>query len=128
MTRKLISSGSPFEARIGYSRAVADGDWVFVSGTTGFDYATMTIAESAPEQAEQCFRNIAAALAEAGGTLHDVVRVRYMLPAAADVCPGRRRRKKGGVTFPPSGAPPRRRCLRQIASADGPPMTYCVAM
>ncbi|HEY0523234.1 MAG TPA: RidA family protein [Stellaceae bacterium] len=85
--RRLISSGSPFEVKIGYSRAVVDGDWVFVSGTTGFDYATMTIAESAPEQAEQCFKNIAAALAEAGCTLHGIVRVRYMLPDAADFEP-----------------------------------------
>ena len=85
--RRLISSGSPFEAKIGYSRAVVDGDWVFVSGTTGFDYATMTIAESAPEQAEQCFRNLAAALAEAGCTLRGIVRVRYMLPDAADFEP-----------------------------------------
>lgn len=84
MSRRLISSGSTFEAEIGYSRAVADGDWVFVSGTTGFDYAAMTIAEGVVEQAEQCFRNIAAALAEAGAGLGDVVRVTYLLPDAAD--------------------------------------------
>ena len=82
MTRRLISSGSTFEAEIGYSRAVVDGDWVFVSGTTGFDYATMTIADGIADQAEQCLRNIAAALAEAGATLADVVRVVYVVPKA----------------------------------------------
>jgi len=83
-TRRLISSGSVFEAQIGYSRAVVDGDWIFVSGTTGFDYATMRISEDVAEQAEQCLRNIAAALAEAGSGLGDVVRVRYMLPDAGE--------------------------------------------
>jgi enamine deaminase RidA (YjgF/YER057c/UK114 family) len=78
--RRLISSGSVFEERIGYSRAVVAGDWVFVSGTTGFDYATMSIAEGLPEQAEQCLANIEAALREAGATLRDVVRVTYVLP------------------------------------------------
>lgn len=87
MTRRLISSGSAFEAQIGYSRAVVDGDWVFVSGTTGFDYATMTIAPGVVEQAEQCLANIAAALGEAGCGLDDVVRVRYMLPRAEDFEP-----------------------------------------
>ena len=82
--RRLIGSGSTFEADVGYSRAVVDGDWVFVSGTTGFDYPTMTIAPGVVEQAEQCFRNIAAALADAGATFADVVRVRYLLPDAAD--------------------------------------------
>ena len=66
MARRLISSGSTFEAEIGYSRAVVDGEWVFVSGTTGFDYRTMTLADGVVAQAEQCFRNIEAALAEAG--------------------------------------------------------------
>ncbi len=84
MTRKLISSGSSFEAVAGYSRAVVDGDWVFVSGTTGFDYARMSIEEDVVAQAEQCFRNIAAALTEAGGSLDDVVRVRAFLAARAD--------------------------------------------
>lgn len=84
MPRRLISSGSPFESQIGYSRAVIDGDWVFVSGTTGFDYAAMTISSEVAEQAEQCLRNIAAALAEAGATLADVVCVRYILPHAGD--------------------------------------------
>jgi enamine deaminase RidA (YjgF/YER057c/UK114 family) len=84
MTRRLVSSGSTFEAEIGYSRAVVDGEWVFVSGTTGFDYATMSISESVVEQTEQCFRNIAAALSSAGAALEDVVRVTYILPNAAD--------------------------------------------
>ena len=78
--RKLISSGSPFEAEIGYSRAVVQGDWVFVSGTTGFDYATMTISEDIVAQTEQCMRNIASALEQAGASLADVVRVTYILP------------------------------------------------
>lgn len=82
--RRLIGSGSSFERDIGYSRAVAQGDWVFVSGTTGFDYATMTIADGVEAQAEQCLRNVEAALREAGAGLRDVVRVRYLLPDAAD--------------------------------------------
>lgn len=84
MTRRLIGSGSAFEAQIGYSRAVVDGDWVFVSGTTGFDYATMTIADDVVAQAEQCMANIAAALQSAGASLADVVRVRYILPERDD--------------------------------------------
>lgn len=84
MQRKLISSGSTFETKIGYSRAVVQGDWIFVSGTTGFDYATMTISERIDEQCEQCLKNIEAALIEAGGSLQDVVRVHYILPNAAD--------------------------------------------
>lgn len=80
MTRQLISSGSTFEQEIGYSRAVVAGDWVFVSGTTGFDYSTMTIAEGLLEQTEQCLRNIASALEQAGSSLADVVRVTYVLP------------------------------------------------
>ena len=82
--RRLISSGSTFEAEAGYSRAVVDGEWVFVAGTTGFDYAAMTIAESPAEQARQTFRNITAALAEVGSSLADVVRVRYYMPDIAD--------------------------------------------
>jgi enamine deaminase RidA (YjgF/YER057c/UK114 family) len=82
MNRKLISSGSTFEAQIGYSRAVVQGDWVFVSGTTGFDYATMTIAEGIVEQTEQCLKNIILALQQAGATLQDVVRVNYVVPKA----------------------------------------------
>jgi len=84
MARKLISSGSTFERDIGYSRAVAQGDWVFVSGTTGFDYSTMALAEGVAAQAEQCLRNIAAALEQAGASLEDVVRVTYLLPDAAE--------------------------------------------
>ena len=84
MRRKLISSGSTFEAEIGYSRAVAQGDWVFVSGTTGFDYATMTIAEDIESQTEQCLKNIESALAQAGASLRDIVRVNYVLPVASE--------------------------------------------
>ncbi len=84
MERRRISSGSPFERQIGYSRAVVAGDWVFVSGTTGFDYTSMTISESVVEQAEQCMQNIAAALKQAGACLDDVVRVNYVLPDGAD--------------------------------------------
>lgn len=80
MTRKLISSGSSFEAQIGYSRAVVAGDWVFVSGTTGFDYSNMTISDGLVEQTEQCLKNIEAALQQAGSGLKDVVRVNYVLP------------------------------------------------
>jgi len=87
MVRRLISSGSPFEASIGYSRAVVDGEWVFVSGTTGFDYGTMTISPDVREQAEQTMRNIGRALEEAGSSFADVVRVRYILPDAADFEP-----------------------------------------
>ncbi len=82
--RRRISSGSTFEALAGYSRAVVVGDDVFVSGTTGFDYATMTIDDDVVAQTHQCFRNIAAALDQAGATLDDVVRVHYHLVDAAD--------------------------------------------
>jgi enamine deaminase RidA (YjgF/YER057c/UK114 family) len=84
MPRRLIASGSTFEQQIGYSRAVIVGDRVLVSGTTGFDYATMTIAEDIVAQTRQCLRNIAEALQQAGASLHEVVRVRYILPNAAD--------------------------------------------
>ncbi len=84
MTRTLISSGSEFEARIGYSRAVAQDGWVFVSGTTGFDYATMTISSDVAQQCEQCLKNIQAALEKAGASLADVVRVVYVLPDGSD--------------------------------------------
>ena len=87
VTRRLISSGSTFEQQIGYSRAVVDGDWVFVSGTTGFDYATMTISDDLLVQADQCLRNIEAALRAADASLGDVVRVTYLLPNAADFEP-----------------------------------------
>jgi enamine deaminase RidA (YjgF/YER057c/UK114 family) len=84
MKRQLISSDSTFEAQIGYSRAVVAGDWVFVSGTTGFDYATMTISDDVVVQAEQCLKNIASALQQAGSGMQDVVRVTYVLPNGAD--------------------------------------------
>src|SRR6476659_3438533 len=84
MSRRLISSGSTFEADIGYSRAVVQGDWVFVSGTTGFDYATMTISDDVAAQTEQCLKNIAAALEQAGSSLRDVVRVTYIVPDASE--------------------------------------------
>ena len=80
MSKRRISSGSSFEALAGYSRAVVDGDWIHVSGTTGFDYATMTISDDLVTQARQVFRNIAKALGEAGASLDDVVRVTYYLP------------------------------------------------
>ncbi|MFJ9147161.1 RidA family protein [Streptomyces sp. NPDC102270] len=86
-TRRVIMSCSPFEEQIGYARAVVDGDRVHVSGTTGFDYAAMTISDDVVEQAEQCLRNIGAALAEAGCTFDDVVRVRCLLPEREDFEP-----------------------------------------
>lgn len=79
--RKLISSGSVFEQEVAYSRAVVDGDYVFVSGTTGYDYTHMTIADDVLEQAEQCFRNIETALQAAGSSLAGIVRIRYIVPA-----------------------------------------------
>jgi enamine deaminase RidA (YjgF/YER057c/UK114 family) len=85
--RRAIFSGSTFEEQIGYARAVVDGDWVHVSGTTGFDYSAMTIADDVVAQAEQCIVNIADALKAAGCTLEDVVRVRYMLPNREDFEP-----------------------------------------
>lgn len=85
--RRAILSGSTFEEQIGYARAVVDGEWVHVSGTTGFDYRTMTISDDVTEQAEQCLRNIGAALAEAGSSFADVVRVRYLLPDRDDFEP-----------------------------------------
>jgi enamine deaminase RidA (YjgF/YER057c/UK114 family) len=85
--RRAILSGSTFEEQIGYARAVVDGDRVHVSGTTGFDYRTMTISDDVVEQAEQCLRNIEEALAQAGCTFADVLRVRYLLPDRADFEP-----------------------------------------
>ena len=82
--RRLISSGSRFEAEAGYSRAIVDGEWIFVAGTTGFDYAQMTIVDDPAEQVRQAFRNIETALAEAGASLADVIRARYYVPDAAD--------------------------------------------
>ena len=87
MARKQISSGSKFEAEIGYSRAIVDGEWIWVSGTTGFDYEKMTISGDVAEQAEQTFKNIATAMAKAGFTLADVVRANYIFPDAADFEP-----------------------------------------
>lgn len=82
--RKLISSGSDMEARYGYSRAVVDDEWIFVAGTTGFDYAAGTISDDAAEQARQTFANIEAALSEAGSSLTDIVRARYIVKDAGD--------------------------------------------
>nr|WP_315469004.1 RidA family protein [uncultured Undibacterium sp.] len=82
MTRLRISSGSSFEEKIGYSRAIVHDNWVFVSGTTGFDYSSMTIADDIVVQTEQCLQNIIAALAQAGANLADVVRVNYVVPDA----------------------------------------------
>lgn len=79
-----ISSGSPFERDMAYSRAIIDGDWIFVSGTTGFDYNTMTISSDVAEQTDQCFKNIATALEQAGASLKNIVRVHYILPDAKD--------------------------------------------
>jgi enamine deaminase RidA (YjgF/YER057c/UK114 family) len=87
MSRRVVSSGSTFERDIGYSRAVVDGRWVFVSGTTGYDYATMTISADVVQQAEQCLRNIERALMQAGARMGDVVRVRYILPRREDFEP-----------------------------------------
>jgi enamine deaminase RidA (YjgF/YER057c/UK114 family) len=84
MIRKLISSGSKFETEIGYSRAVVQGNWCFVSGTTGFDYAAMTISDDVAAQAEQCWKNISAALQQAEFSLKDIVRSTYYLPNGAD--------------------------------------------
>ena len=85
MARKLISSGSKFEEQIGYSRAVVDGRWIFVSGTfTGFNYATMQISDNVAEQAEQTLQNIKAAMKQAKFSLKDVVRVHYILPKSSD--------------------------------------------
>lgn len=85
MTRRLISSGSPFEKVAGYSRAVADGEWVFVSGTTGYDYATMTMPDDVAAQTRNALATIEKALAEAGASMADVVRARYYVTDAAFV-------------------------------------------
>jgi enamine deaminase RidA (YjgF/YER057c/UK114 family) len=84
MARRLISSGSKFEQDIGYSRAVVDGEWVFVSGTTGFNYATMTIEDDVVAQCEQTLKNIGAALEKAGASFEDVVRVHYLITPGED--------------------------------------------
>ena len=85
--RRLISTGSTFERNVGFSRAVVDGDWVFVSGTTGFDYKTMTISDDVVEQAQQCLLNIEKVLSEAGSRFSDIVRVLYILPRVEDFEP-----------------------------------------
>lgn len=82
MSRYLISSGSTFEKEIGYSRAVVDGDWIFVSGTTGFDYGTMLISDNISDQTEQCIKNIEYALGQANADLKDIIRVMYIVPQA----------------------------------------------
>jgi enamine deaminase RidA (YjgF/YER057c/UK114 family) len=87
MVRKLISSGSHFETDIGYSRAVVDGDWIFVSGTTGFNYQTMTIADDVVAQCEQTLQNIDAALKSAGAAMTDIIRVHYIFPDSKDFEP-----------------------------------------
>ena len=87
MSRKQISSGSKFEAEIGYSRAIVDGDWIWVAGTTGFNYDSMTILDDVVAQADQTLRNIAAAMAKAGFSLADVVRATYIFPDAKDFEP-----------------------------------------
>ena len=84
MTRKLISSGSPFEAQIGYSRAVVQDGWVFVSGTTGYDYETMTMPADVADQCRNALTTIKGALEQAGATMENVTRVRYILPDAQD--------------------------------------------
>ena len=87
MTRKYISSGSEFEQKVGYSRAVLDGNYIFVSGTTGYNYETMSISDCVIEQTEQCFKNIQQALKQAGSSLDDVVRVHYIYPNRDDFEP-----------------------------------------
>jgi enamine deaminase RidA (YjgF/YER057c/UK114 family) len=84
VTRRLINSGSTFEEQIGYSRAVVQGEWIFVSGTTGFNYSTMTIADDVVEQVVQCLRNIELALIQADACMADIIRVTYVLPDPAD--------------------------------------------
>lgn len=83
MTRRLISSGSDFEKTMGYSRAVVQGDWCFVSGTTGYDYPTMSMPEDPLEQARNCFKTIACVLDGAGFAMTDIVRVQYTITDAA---------------------------------------------
>jgi enamine deaminase RidA (YjgF/YER057c/UK114 family) len=100
--RRFIRSSSTFEEQIGYSRAVVSGDFVFVSGTTGFDYGTMTLAEGVVAQCEQALANIERALAEAGATLKDVVRVRYVLPDRADFEPCWPALRRAFATAPPA--------------------------
>ena len=83
--RRLISTGSPFEKTMGYSRAVVQGDWCFVSGVTGYDYETMEMPDGAGEQARNCFNTIDAVLSEAGFSMTDIVRVQYTVTSADHV-------------------------------------------
>ena len=87
--RRLISTGSPFEKTMGYSRAVVQGDWCFVSGVTGYDYATMTMPESVADQARNCFDTIQNVLSEAGFSMSDIARVQYTV-VDRDLVPGLR--------------------------------------
>jgi len=87
MQRKLLSSGSPFEEKIGYSRAVIDGDYVFVSGTTGYEYSDMSISSDVVEQTNQCFKNIEKVLLEANSSLANIVRIHYIYPNKFDFEP-----------------------------------------
>lgn len=86
MAVQRISTGSPFEKQAGYSRAIKDGEWVHVAGTTGYDYLNMSMPETVSEQADNCFKTIIAALEEAGSSIKDVIRARYYItdPAFAD--------------------------------------------
>src|SRR5262252_774677 len=84
MPRRLISTGSPFETTAGYSRAVVDGEFCFVAGTTGYDYATMSMTEAIEDQTRNCFRTISQTLAEAGFALADIVRATYYVTSRAD--------------------------------------------
>jgi enamine deaminase RidA (YjgF/YER057c/UK114 family) len=84
MPRRLISTGSPFEKTAGYSRAVVDGDFAFVAGTTGYDYATMTMPSDVTSQSRNCFKTIEAALTEAGFAMTDIVRATYYVTDVAD--------------------------------------------
>lgn len=79
---KQISTGSPFEATMGYSRAIVKGGWCFVSGVTGYDYATMQMPDGIADQARNCFATIAAVLVEAGFDMTDIVRVQYTVVSA----------------------------------------------
>lgn len=84
MPRRLISTGSPFEKTAGYSRAVVDGDFAFVSGTTGYDYTTMTLPDDVTAQTQNCFKTIDGALTEAGFAMADIVRATYYITSASD--------------------------------------------
>jgi enamine deaminase RidA (YjgF/YER057c/UK114 family) len=85
MPRRLISTGSPLEKTVGYSRAVIDGDFAFVAGTTGYDYATMTMPPDVTSQSRNCFKTIETALKEGGFAMADIVRATYYVTDAKDV-------------------------------------------